>query len=113
MLTATVSSATHPHKVPHRSRFLERTYFLRCQWRWVRPYCCAVTREPRWPDADHRSEGSRLGSEVMPRWVVVVIVAPLALCVVCASLGYFVVVPKIRTSITESQSAVADEMAAA
>ncbi|MEA2525886.1 MAG: hypothetical protein QOF73_3113 [Thermomicrobiales bacterium] len=40
----------------------------------------------------------------MPRWVVIVIVAPLALCVTCASLGYFVLLPRMR-------GAVAKEMA--
>jgi len=47
----------------------------------------------------------------MPRWLLIVLVAPLGLCVVCGSLGYFVALPRIRTSISESQAAVADEMA--
>jgi hypothetical protein len=47
----------------------------------------------------------------MPRWLVIVLVAPLGLCVVCGSLGYFVAWPKVRSSISEGQAAVADEMA--
>jgi hypothetical protein len=47
----------------------------------------------------------------MPRWLLIVLVAPLGLCVVCGSLGYFVALPKIRSSIAESQAAVADVMA--
>jgi hypothetical protein len=49
----------------------------------------------------------------MPRWLLIVLVAPLGLCVVCGSLGYFVALPKVRHAISDSQAAVADEMAAA
>lgn len=48
----------------------------------------------------------------MPRWVLVlVIVAPLALCVGVASLGYVVVRPLIKTVQAELQSAATNEMA--
>ena len=44
----------------------------------------------------------------MPRWVPVLIVTPLALCIGCGSLGYFVLWPKLTNQI---QSALAEEMA--
>ncbi|HEY7031283.1 MAG TPA: hypothetical protein VH482_08160 [Thermomicrobiales bacterium] len=47
----------------------------------------------------------------MPRWLVIVLAAPLGLCVLCGSLGYFVALPKIQHSLSESQAAAADVMA--
>src|SRR5262245_64478565 len=54
---------------------------------------------------------SSLRSGRMPRWVPIVIVAPLALCVTCAVVGSVVVVPRIRTAISKTQTSVANAMA--
>jgi hypothetical protein len=46
----------------------------------------------------------------MPRWALILIVAPLAMCVGCASVGYFVVVPWARARLNEGRSDVTREM---
>jgi hypothetical protein len=47
----------------------------------------------------------------MPGWVVALIVAPLALCVTCASVGYFVVRPRVFNALANSRQAVSDQIA--
>ncbi|MGH2558237.1 MAG: hypothetical protein ACRDJH_04165 [Thermomicrobiales bacterium] len=37
----------------------------------------------------------------MPRWALILIVAPLALCVSCASIGYLVVWPRVQASVSD------------
>jgi hypothetical protein len=48
----------------------------------------------------------------MPRWVVILIVAPLALCVTCVSAGYFVARPLIDRGRDSVSDAMADAVAA-
>jgi uncharacterized RDD family membrane protein YckC len=47
----------------------------------------------------------------MPGWAVVLIVAPLALCVGCAYVGYFVALPRVRAFLEESEAATTDQIA--
>jgi hypothetical protein len=46
----------------------------------------------------------------MPRWALILVVAPLALCVGCASVGYLVVVPWMKARLSEGRSDVTHGM---
>ncbi len=47
----------------------------------------------------------------MPRWLLIVLIVPLAGCGLCGTLGYFVALPRIKSAVSDAQFEVADEMA--
>ena len=49
----------------------------------------------------------------MPRWAIVLTVAPLALCLGCAALGYGFYLREVKPAVSEVQDNVSGEMAAA
>jgi len=53
----------------------------------------------------------RRANNRLPGWVIALIIAPLVLCVTCASVGYFAVWPRFTNALENSREAVSDQMA--
>jgi hypothetical protein len=58
-----------------------------------------------------RMTDSGQGKRRMPGWVIALIVTPLALCLTCGALGYFVVVPRVRGGLENSREATSNQIA--